>query len=484
MTNYNTEEEEYHNLPTTSISYNKGSININECSLQTIWTSTANTNNNNIPNVMPVSDSSNSTLTFNTTNDDTEDGEEERNLIDSSQCVNLDNSDLVSSASESSLLDTTTRPSTNNNNQDTTNNNNHNGVIRQRFAEHKLSDFITLRLSDVSSKTPPIFARGDINSMDLRGSFTRDDTPRRGTLFTSSQKARSSSMPPLQDTELPVNSNAGEEEESVPFDNNNLFRRQSTGVTSSNYDTYTNYDPVESVVGGYSTLDISRRSSTYNGGNGLDYSKRSGSCGLFSIYDDVDNNGEEEKRPVTINVSSRQNKAASVQSGHTELLKQHALVDWAEYPTSPVGTATDSKGEEDDMSNASEEEEEEDFEDDDVSEEHYRSLDRRCSIDNTKSEEKEEEDKESNNQLVVRDGVLDPEEASFAEQERLTEYDETKNAVIVPDSTPPSVPTTTKQSSSKGIVQQSQQSPSGTTTVKHTNDINKPINTTVSNIPL
>ena len=50
MTNYNTEEEEYHNLPTTSISYNKGSININECSLQTIWTFTNNTNNNNNAN--------------------------------------------------------------------------------------------------------------------------------------------------------------------------------------------------------------------------------------------------------------------------------------------------------------------------------------------------------------------------------------------------------------------------------------------------
>ena len=513
MTNYNTEEEEY--LPTTSISYNTGSININECSLQTIWTSTnTTTNNNNIPNVMPVSDSSNSTLTFNTTTTTTNDREKENNLIDSSQCVNLDNSDLVSSASESSLLDTTSKPTTTNNNNDTTNaNNNNNGVIRQRFAEHKLSeeDSITptprndpLRLSDLSSKTPPIFARdNDMNKGGLRGSFTRDDTPRRGTLFTygsspkqevplSTQETKAetsrqstteqcfedSNNTVLNSTFDTTTTGTEEEEESPSFDtNNNLFRRQSTGVTSSNYDTYTNYDPVESVVGGYSTLDISRRSSNYNG-NGLDYSKRSGSCGLFSIYDDVDNNiGEEEGRQVPIWIKNRAasgNKAASVQSGHTELLKQHSLVDWAEYPTSPGD-------EEDDMSNVSAEEEEEDFADDDVSEEHYRSLDRRCSINNRdkgvsspKEDTKEGKGEEvSNNQLVVRE-VLDPEEASFAEQERLTEYDETK-AVIVPDSTP-SVPDT-KTPSSKGIVQQQSQSPSATGTIKHTNDNNKPIDT-------
>jgi ATP-dependent RNA helicase DDX18/HAS1 len=278
----------------------------------------------------------------------------------------------------------------------------------------------------------------------------------------------------IEDTELPVN---GVEEESPSF-NNSIYRRQSTGVTSSNYDTYTNYDPVESVVGGYSTLDVSRRSSTYNGGNGLDYSKRSGSCGLFSIYDDVDNNvGEEEGRPVVPiwikNKAASRNKAASVQSGHTELMKQHSLVDWAEYPTSP---GTD---EEDDL-NASEE----DFADDDVSEEHYRSLDRRCSINNKDkgvssspkediNDKQEKGEEVSNNQLVVR-RVLDPEEASFAEQEHLSEYDETK-AVIVPDSTP--VPDT-KTPSSKGIVQQSHQSPSATSrTVNHTNDNKQPIDT-------
>jgi len=515
MTNFTTEEEEY--LPTTSISYNTGSININECSLQTIWTSTNNnTNNNNMPNVMPVSDSSNSTLTFNTA---TEDGTEERNnLIDSSQCVNLDNSDLVSSASESSLLDTNTKST--NNNQDTNNNkNNHNGIgIRQRFAEQKLSeeDSITkptprndpLRLSETSSKTPPIFARDNDMNRDLRGSFTRDDTPRRGTLFsgssspsnevpvlaqeTKAETARQSSAEQyFEDSNNTVlnstfDTNTGEEEESPSFDtNNNLFRRQSTGVTS-NYDTYTNYDPVESVVGGYSTLDVSRRSSTYNGGGGgLDYSRRSGSCGLFSIYDDVDdNNGEEEGRPVVPiwikNKAASRNKAASVQSGHTELMKQHSLVDWAEYPTSP-GTAD----KEDDLSaSEEEEEEEEDFADDDVSEEHYRSLDRRCSINNKDKgvssspkediNDKQEKGEEVSNQLVVRE-VLDPEEASFAEQERLSEYDETK-AVIVPDSTP--VPDT-ETPSSKGIVQQSHQSPSSsaTSTVNHTNDNKQPIDT-------
>ena len=488
MTNYTEEEEEYHNIPTTTISYNTGSININECSLQTIWTST-NNSTTNIPNIMPVSDSSNSTLT-NTT---TEDGEEENNLIDSSQCVNLD-TDLVSSASESSLLDTNIKPTNaNNHNQDTTNNNN----VRQRFAEQKLSDSITLRLSDLSSKTPPIFARDDMNMGDLRGSFTRDDTPRRGTLIggssssplkevpkeeTKAETSRQCTTEQFEDSNNTVlntpfdTTTGGEEEESVPFDtSNNLFRRQSTGVTS-NYDTYTNYDPVESVVGGYSTLDVSRRSSTYGGGcGGLDYSKRSGSCGLFSIYDDVDNNGTEENggRPVPIwikNKASSRNKTASVQSGHTELMKQHSLVDWAEYPTSPADE------EEDDL-NASE-----DFADDDVSEEHYRSLDRRCSINNkdkgvssTKEDmnDKQEKGEEVSNQLVVR-GVLDPEEASFAEQERLTEYDETK-AVIVPDSTP--IVPDTKTPSSKGIEQQSQSPQSATSTVKHTNDNNKPIDT-------
>ena len=203
-------------------------------------------------------------------------------------------------------------------------------------------------------------------------------------------------------------------------------------------------DPVESVAGGYSTYTNGHRSCSIVGGGGGGGGTRSGTLPSWMDSPTINIPPVTSLEVMSKNKSSNNNdRASSSKPRHFDsctsgqLLRQHELVDWAEYPspgyTEGMSSGYSEQQQHDDneeekkkkkivlneviFDDNDDEEEEEDLFDDDVSEEHYRqkakkdaSKAREPSPSSVNVHKKKEEDAQSDQERQLVPRGLEPDE--------------------------------------------------------------------------
>ena len=381
-------------------------------------------------------------------------------------CDYSDNDDDVSSGvSESSLLES--------------------GPNVTTPGEQKLTDSMT----SSSQQQEQSLRDANVNPLRLSSNNTTS-TYSKTSSHGSTSKASSSSS----------SKSFGEEEDDGMLEDDTYRRCPSRTSRISTFTAVQKYfddehysDPVESVAGGYSTYTNGHRSCSIVGGG-----TRSGTLPSWMDSPTINIPPVTSLEVMSKNKSSNNNdRASSSKPRHFDsctsgqLLRQHELVDWAEYPspgyTEGMSSGYSEQQQHDDneeeekkkkivlneviFDDNDDEEEEEDLFDDDVLEEHYRqkakkdaSKAREPSPSSVNVHKKKEEDAQSDQERQLVPRGLEPEEY-------------TEEQVIIRTATPPppQPQSAAARSTTKKVVETRQIEPPPQSTT--TNLLNKPTTT-------